>query len=349
VEKVEPAGDSGWLLQLRSGGRQNFDAVVVASGHQSSPSYPPFAEDFTGEAVHASSYRNPLPHVGKRVLIVGSGNSGCDIAADICMLAEHTVMVSRSPELIVPKLFLGRPVTQITGLFDRSWLPSSAPQLIRNLITRMVHGRMERWGFTTPPRGLRTHPTSNALLINHIAYRRVDVKKGVVSIDGQTVRFSDGTAEVFDSMICATGYDLTLPFLTGVIEPRDRGLDLYKHVVPPSLRGLYFVGFTNAAGSSNLRMFELQSQLVELVESGKGQLPAESEMREDIAEHRRYIALHYPAGPRYSMEIEAGEYTHTMTAAFKQARERLRQNGSVRTVVPDVAHRQATDARTTLA
>jgi hypothetical protein len=96
-------------------------------------------------------------------------------------------------------------------------------------------------------------------------------------------------------------------------------------------------------------MFELQSQLVELVESGEGQLPAEGEMREDIAEHRRYIALHYPPGPRYSMEVEAGEYTATMTAAFKQARDRLRQNGSVRTVIPHASPRQSADARTTLA
>lgn len=330
VASVQPEDDGGgrvWQVRLEDGSEQEFDAVVVAPGHQSVPSFPAFAKDFTGEMIHANAYREPSSYLGKRVVVVGSGNSGCDIASDVCTLAERTVMVARSPELIVPKLFLGRPVTQITGIFDRPWLPSGAPQFARNLITRMVHGRMEQWGFKTPPRGVRTHPTSNALLINHIAYRRIEVVNGISSVQGKLVRFADGSSAEFDSMVCATGYELTLPFLEGVVKVADRGIDLYKQVVEPRWAGLYFVGFSNAAGSSNLRMFELQARLVSQIESGLGQLPPQTDMEQDIQERRDYIARHYPGGPRYTMEIEAAEYTETMNAEIDAAAKRLETSG----------------------
>lgn len=331
VSSVRPAhraNDVGWDVTTADG-TDRFDAVVVAPGHQSLPTLPAFAADFTGELLHANSYREPSPYRGKKVVVVGSGNSGCDITADICVLADHTVMVARSPELIVPKLFLGRPVTHIIGLFDRRWLPAGTPQRVRNLITRMVHGRMEQWGFQTPPRGIRTHPTSHATLINHIAYHRATVKREITGVAGRTVTFSDGTASEFDTMICATGYDLKLPFLDDdVVAVQDRGLDLYKQVVPPAWPGLYFVGFSNAAGSSNLRMFELQSRLVTLLESGGGLLPTRADMLREIDERRSYVARHYPSGPRYTMEIEAAEYTGAMTAALGEAEQRARRAGA---------------------
>jgi choline dehydrogenase-like flavoprotein len=330
VASVQPgeAGSGVWRVGLEDGSEAEFDAVVVAPGHQSAPALPAFAKNFTGEMIHANAYREPSSYQGKRVVVVGSGNSGCDIASDVCVLAERTVMVARSPELIVPKLFLGRPVTQITGLFDRPWLPSGAPQFARNLITRMVHGRMEQWGFKTPPRGIRTHPTSNALLINHIAYRRIEVANGIADVRGKLVEFADGSSAEFDAMICATGYELTLPFLEGVVQVADRGLDLYKQVVEPRWPGLYFAGFSNAAGSSNLRMFELQARLISQIESGLGQLPSQSEMEYDIQERRQYIAKHYPGGPRYTMEIEAAEYTEAMNAAIEAAARRLSKGAS---------------------
>jgi hypothetical protein len=119
---------------------------------------------------------------------------------------KRTVMSARSPELIVPKIFLGVPVTQITGLFERWWLPRKAPMIARAIITRLVHGRMEDWGLRTPKGP--THPTSHATLINHIAYRRIEVKPGIKQVLGKTVTFDDGSSEEFDIIIAATGYKI---------------------------------------------------------------------------------------------------------------------------------------------
>lgn len=334
-------------------GPEEFDSVVVAAGHLTDQVLPPFAAQFEGEVLHSHYYREPWPFRGKDVLVVGSGNSGCDIAADLSVVAKTTTMSARSPELIVPKLFLGVPVTQITGKLERRWLPSSAPRWARSVITRLVHGRMEQWGFRTP-KG-RTHPTSHATLINHIAYKRVDVRPGVIGASGHEVTFANGTAGSFDTVICATGYDIRFPFLDReIVDIKSGNLELFKRVVPPEWPGLYFAGYFNTAGSSNLRMFEQQAGWIAELESGSVVLPNQTNMRADIERTARYYGTVYPPGPRYAIEIEPIRYVREIHEERRAGRRRLskvsNRNAATsrsvadRTVVPNqYVHRATTE------
>ncbi|KXF57201.1 hypothetical protein AXA44_30940 [Rhodococcus sp. SC4] len=297
-----------WSVTVNDSDTEDFDSVVVATGHLTDPMLPDFVDDFTGELMHSHYYRESIGYAGKRVLVVGAGNSGCDITADVCTVADRTVMSVRSPELVAPKLFLGVPLTQITAMFEKRWLPASTPVTVRNLITLLVHGRMETWGLRTPD--YAKHPTSHPTLINHIAYKRVEVKPGIREVAGRCVTFTDGTAEDFDAIICATGYDIKLPFIdepvAGVV---DGSLPLYRRVVPPEYPGIYFIGFSNAAASSNLRMYEYQAEWIADLESGRVLLPTVAQMWEGIAGQDAWVRSKYPAGPRHALEVDPRSYT----------------------------------------
>lgn len=301
-----------------------YDGVVVCTGHLTVPRSPEWAGEFGGEYMHAHYYRTPERFLGKRVLVVGIGNSGCDITADIAPFASRTVVAARSPELIVPKLFLGVPVTQITGKFERPWLPAAVPQLVRKLITRIVHGRMEDWGLRTPDGP--THPISHATLINLFAYRRCFAKPGVKAVSGKRVTFADGTSEEFDVVIGATGYEIDYPFVTPDMLPLEEGrADLFKRIAPVDFPGLYFVGLFNTLGSSNLRMFEVQSRWIAAVERGDALLPGKAEMLEDIRQRNEFIARKFPPGHRHAVEIIPIPYTKEMERETRIGMKRMSQ------------------------
>ncbi|MGI4801135.1 MAG: flavin-containing monooxygenase, partial [Janthinobacterium lividum] len=146
----------GWTVTLADDTTERFDAVVVASGHQGVPKHPPFAAEFTGEYLHAHAYRTPERFRDKDVLVIGVGNSACDIAADICTVTASTTMVARSPVLFMPRMVLGVPTSRVLARIEKPWMPWPLRRRIREWIARVAHGRMEQWGFTTPT--TRTHP-----------------------------------------------------------------------------------------------------------------------------------------------------------------------------------------------
>lgn len=316
-----------WRVATERGDSDVHDAVAVAAGHLTEPSMPAFAERFEGELLHAHHYKEPTPYKDKRVLVIGTGNSGCDITADVCVLTERTVMAARSPELITPKFVLGVPLVWLEMMAKRRWLPRNTNLWVRKLATRLVHGRMEKWGFRTP-KG-RTHPISHATLINHIAYRRVHVKPGVRDVEGRVVTFDDGSREEFDVMICATGYLMDFPFLPeGLVPSREEAhdkLDLFGRAVPHAWPGLYFVGYFNVQGLSNIRMFEHQGDWIGRVESGEVLLPEIARMREWARQEREYISRRYPPGPRYAFEMEAGRFTKWLGKELAHGRRRRRR------------------------
>ena len=143
VVDVAPLAGDRWRVKLEAGAGGDFDAVVVGSGHQSAPSHPGWRNDFTGEYLHSHSYRIPEPFRGKRVLVVGMGNSAVDIASDICVVTESTTISARSPVLVMPRMLFGVPTSRVLGKLEKNWMPWPVRRTIREVLTRIVHGRME--------------------------------------------------------------------------------------------------------------------------------------------------------------------------------------------------------------
>ena len=316
VEAIVPQG-AGYLLRTADGREDHLAGVVVASGHQSTPRHPEQVKGFEGDYIHAHEYRVPEPYAGKRVLVIGPGNSGVDIAADICTVTEQTWLAARSPVLIMPRMMFGKPQSRTLMRLEKPWLPWKLKVWMRIQLTRIFHGRMEDWGFRTP-RG-RTHPISHPTLIFHIAWNRIKARPGIDRVEGRVVHFSDGTAEEIDAIIAATGYETDLPFLPEGASPvRGTHMSLYNRIVHPDLPNMFFVGYFDATGGSNIRMMDDQSEYTAAIAAGAIKLPDTRAMKQAIEEDLAFQKQQFPDSPRYGLELDPVRYRRRLAADYKR-------------------------------
>ena len=143
VEPVDGRAGRGWTVTTADGSQEHYDGVVVASGHQGVPADPEWAARFTGRYLHSRGYRSPRELIEHRVLVVGVGNSGLDIAADLAPLAATTYSSARSPVLIMPRMILGMPSPRVLSLFARPWVPWLVQRQLMRWISQVyndLHG-----------------------------------------------------------------------------------------------------------------------------------------------------------------------------------------------------------------
>jgi dimethylaniline monooxygenase (N-oxide forming) len=328
VSDVRPGAGSTpqrprWEIDLADGTTAAFDTVIVASGHLSKPlEVPMFKDGFKGEYLHSHHYKDPAVYAGKRVCIVGVGNSSCDIASDLCTAAERTVLVGRSTPLIIPKLIFGRPFWETVKPFYKPWVPQAVRVRAVRFFTWVVHGNMADLGFA--PSTKKVHATSNANIVNHIKYNRVTVKQGITAVEGKTITFSDGGKEEFDTLIAATGFELDLPFVKPeIVAAKNNTLDLYMRIAPPDWRGLYFLGFFNSDSALNW-ITEGQIRWIREFELGRAVLPTKPDMLAEIADRKAAIARQFKDTPRHGIEVEHMPYFRDLRTTMKAAQLRAK-------------------------
>ena len=306
-----------WQLETEDGERCEFDAVIAATGHLTVPLHVDmFQNDFKGEYLHSHDYKSPDAYVGKRICIVGAGNSACDISGDVCATAKRCVIVVRSGLMVLPKMLFGYPFTDITRQIQRPWIPAWIRRKIVKWMVWIAHGDISKLGFK-PMKGERAHITSNGTIINDVAYNRITVKQGIERIEDKTLYFVDGMAEEFDVLIAATGYLIDLPYISREIVPlEDNKLELYKRVVSPGWPGLYFLGFFNLDSALNM-VYEHQARWVREIELGSIRLPNREDMLADIERKNRWQYSNYRNTPRHTIEEEHVPYILELKHSLK--------------------------------
>ena len=319
VTALRPAFTPGaeapaWEVTTASG-TERFDAAIVATGHLSTPLHVEMFQGFAGAYLHSHDYRAPEAYVGKRVCVVGVGNSACDIASDLCVTSPGTVLVARSGAVILPKLMFGRAFTDISAKIQRPWVPRPVRQRITRFLAWLAHGDLTQLGFK-PPAEL-VHTTSNATVVTDIAYRRITVKQGIAAVTGRRIRFSDGTEEEFDTLIAATGYRIDLDMLPPeVVSVADNRLDLWLRIVPPGWPGLFFMGFFNTDTALNM-VFEHQARFVREILLGNVIAPGAAAMRHAIAARAAWYAARFKHTPRHTIEEEHVRYLTDLRQATR--------------------------------
>lgn len=243
---------TGWRATFDSGEERDYEGVVIANGHLSDPLMPEIPGSFSGTIMHAKEYKSPEIFEGKRVLIVGMGNTGCDIVVDAIHRAKCVLWSVRGGNHFVPKFVAGKPADERNHK-AKIVLPKKIRSLLHEPIARLLAGPPERFGLPRPTHGLydRT-PIVNSLVLLHLGQGDVAVRKPVRSFDGDHVIFEDGRRDTADIVVFATGYRIVFPFLDDLAplnwQAQSGAPRLYMNVFPPGDNGLFVAGLLEGAG-----------------------------------------------------------------------------------------------------
>lgn len=304
--------DTGWVVVTDDGERCRYDAVVLANGHNTDPRIPEWPGERQGTMLHSAEYRTPGIAARKRVLVVGAGNSGCDIAVDCAQVARTTLLSMRRGYHYVPKYVLGRPVDQIHDLALALRLPLTLRRWIARLAVRLGPGLPGDVGLPEPDHALfETHPIVNSLLPYYVRHGRIRPVPDVARLEGDAVRFVDDTAESVDVVILATGYRLTFPFIDyDLLNWSDGRPHLYAHLFHPHYDTLFVVGMFQT-DSGVFRILHEQARCIALfLRAARQGDPVADRMRETKRDTGGGLGrtMAYRETPRHLLEVEHWSY-----------------------------------------
>ena len=253
VLRVEPAEGDRWDVTTHGTGTggaertQRYAAVVVANGHNWSPKLPAYEgqDAFRGTLIHSAAYKDPAQLRGRKVLVIGGGNTGCDIAVEAAQQAAACWQSTRRGYWYAPKYLLGRPADQVNDGMLRWRVPLRLRQWIFERMHRFVTGDPARFGLPKPDhRPFESHPIVNSQLVYYTGHGRIVPVPDVARFDGAAVELTDGRRIEPDLVVAATGYLPRFEFLApGLLDADDEGRpDLHLHAFARRYPTLAVVG-----------------------------------------------------------------------------------------------------------
>ena len=311
-----PLGDACWDVRLGDGTVRRYGAVVIANGHNNEPRYPEYPGRFDGESMHSAEYKVSEILLGKRVLVVGGGNSGCDIVVEAAHKAEAAFHSTRQGYHYVPKYLWGQPADQVADLMHAFRLPMGIQRMVGMLSLRLARGPQAKLGLPAPDHPLfETHPIVNTLLPYFVQHGAITPKPDIDRLDGHEVHFVDGTKERIDLLVWATGYEITFPFLDLTYLNPFGGLPrLYKHVFHPEYDNLFVAGLVQPdSGQFGIVHWQCRAAALYLRSASDGGRANQWLKRrkrdpvEDLGGGVRYQKTY-----RHHLEVEHASYTRAL-------------------------------------
>lgn len=253
VSSIKKLDQGSWQVSTETGNILEAKQVIVATGVNRVPNIPswPGQENFKGEISHSVSYKNPSPYQGKRVLVVGMGNTGAEVALDLSEKGVETFISVRNPISVVPRDLNGRPV-QVTSK-QLAKLPLGLGDWLGSQIRKLYFGNLSKYGLESskmhPAVQLRETgktPIVDIGTIQAIKDGKIKVMKDIVHFTETGVQFKNGQHQELDSVLLATGYKAKVE---DFLERADELLDQYGCPKQPIAdgyhKGIYFLGFDN--------------------------------------------------------------------------------------------------------
>jgi hypothetical protein len=237
VEMATPLPDDSWEVRFADGEVRIYKGVVVCNGHHWAKRMPELPGGFSGEIIHSKDYREPAQLAGRRVLVIGGGNSGCDVASEAARVGARCDWSLRGGAWFLPKSAFGRPLTDLS-----IWkLPIPVQRLVLKALVRLLIGDYRGYGLPRPDHKIfERHPTFGTEALGYIRQGRIQPRPAIQACDGEQITFVDGSSGRYDLVVAATGFDLTFPFLPeGVVAIRDNTAQIYGGAFPPGVKNLY--------------------------------------------------------------------------------------------------------------
>ncbi len=329
VERASREHDGSWTIELDSGESHRYDALIVANGHHWNPRWPepafPGSESFSGEQMHAHSYIENSIFAGKRVVVLGVGNSAMDIAVESSYVAERTYLAARQGVWIVPKYVFGRPVDQLR---NDPRVPFKIRQRFVQQLIRSYAGPPERYGLPKPNHRFgQAHPTISGRILDRIQHGTIAPKPNIEAFDGPRVLFVDGTAVEADVVVYCTGYKISFPFFDEelIAAPENR-IELFRRVFHPDIENVFFIGLLQPLGAI-MPLAEAQGAWVGDYLQGDYALPAPAQLRADIAADQTAMRARYVASKRHTIQVDFDDYLRALSKERAAGALRARADG----------------------
>lgn len=276
VSKVIRTKDGRWEVSTHCNGRDAvsyFTDLIVCNGHHWKPRYPQYPGSFSGQFLHSHDFKKAQDFGSKKVLVIGGGNSACDVAVETSRVSKKTSISWRRGYRIIPKFFFGKP-SDIVGK-GMTWLPVKLRSMLSQLLIRIFIGKNANYNLPEPDHAFgATHPTINDELLYRIRHGKVDPKPDIDHFDQKSVFFKDGSNEEYDVIIACTGYIIAHDFFDqSFIDYSEGDVPLYLKMLHPEYDNLFFIGLFQPLGCI-WPGAELQAKLVARQLSGKWKRPA---------------------------------------------------------------------------
>ncbi|KQW45969.1 monooxygenase [Nocardioides sp. Root1257] len=334
VERAVRNADGGWDVTLSTGETRSYTDLVVANGHHWKPRLPPWATEdpghFDGVLMHSHAYVSPFEPVelrGKRVIVVGMGNSAMDIASELSSpwMASRLYVSARRGVWVLPKYRNGQPADKVMAPPD---IPKEQALVASRALIRELVGSMSSYGLPEPDHEpLAAHPSVSADFLTKAGSGDIHMLPAIERLDGSTVHLSDGSSVEADVIICATGYEMSFPFFddseTDLHPDDEHRYPLFKRMIKPGVDHLFYLGLAQSSPTI-VNLAEQQSKLLARLLDGSYALPPVEEqeriMRADEAAH---LEQYYDV-PRHTIQIDFGRYCVDLHAEISAGEERAR-------------------------
>ncbi len=291
---------------------RRYRGVIIANGHNWDPKLPEYPGSFNGVSLHSAQYKTPEVLRDRRVLVVGAGNSGCDIAVESAQNAACTFHSVRRGYHYLPKYIRGKPADQVGERLLRWRLPLALRRTIAGAVIRWVLGAPERFGLPKPDHRLfESHPIINSQMLYYVGHGSIRPKRNVAELCGDCVRFVDGTTEAIDVIVYATGYRISFPFIDREhLNWREGRPDLYLNVFHPHYNNLAVVGLIQP-DSGQFGLVDRQAQLIAKFLDALDRNPSAADrFRRRIAARNEGLGrgIRYLNSTRHLLEVEHFSY-----------------------------------------
>jgi hypothetical protein len=325
VRRARRRDGGGWDVELADGTTERFDLLVGANGHNEVPAWPEpaYPGRFDGAQLHALDYEDAEPFRGQHVVVVGMGNSAMDIATDLSHVCASTHLSARHGTWVIPKRLLGKPADQVVKPWAAVHVPWQVRQPLSELLLRVTVGRPERYGLPAPAGGLfQSHPTITDTVLSRISHGRITPQGGIAALDGDAVRFADGSRVRADAIVWCTGYRVELPYLDSELTGSDpRELGLYQRVFHLGVPDLFFIGLMQSTGSA-FPILERQARMLAEHLTGTWAPPSARTMQRDIRRRRRAAERRWGPHGRPTMRVDFDRYMYDLGRELERGRKR---------------------------